>query len=239
VAGKNRPYSPLVFWSFRMMVGLGFAMLGIGLWSVYLRWRGRLFESRWLHRAALAMGPSGFVAVLAGWITTEAGRQPYTIYGLLRTVDSESPIAAPAVAASLVAFVVVYFVAFAAGLFFILRLMNRPPETGEPEISAKEPIRAAGITPGLAPLVVGARHDARPSLRLGGTDCFCGSRLCRSRRLRSPGLALPVRSRLRRDRDIVLSLHCPRIRHDLGSRVANSLAFLLVGASVLIPMILA
>ena len=153
---KDRPYSPLVFWSFRTMVGLGFAMLGIGLWSLYLRWRGRLFKSRWLHRAALAMGPSGFVAVLAGWITTEAGRQPYTIYGLLRTVDSASPIAAPAVAASLVAFVVVYFVAFAAGLFFILRLMNRPLETREPEISAKEPIRAAGITPGLAPLVAGA-----------------------------------------------------------------------------------
>ena len=153
---SDRPYSPLVFWSFRTMVGLGFAMLGIGLWSLYLRWRGRLFESRWLHRAALAMGPSGFVAVLAGWITTEAGRQPYTIYGLLRTVNSASPIAAPAVAASLVAFVVVYFVAFAAGLFFILRLMNRPLETREPEISAKEPIRAAGITPGLAPVVAGA-----------------------------------------------------------------------------------
>ena len=89
---------------------------------------------------------------MAGWITTEAGRQPYTVYGLLRTVDSASPIAAPAVAASLVAFVVVYFVAFAAGVFFILRLMNKEPHQGEPEIAAAEPIRAAGLTPGLAPV---------------------------------------------------------------------------------------
>ena len=137
------------------MVGLGLAMLGLGLWSLYLRWRGRLFDTPWLHRAALIMGPSGFLAVLAGWITTEAGRQPYTVYGLLRTVDSASPIAAPAVAASLVTFVVVYFITFGAGVFFILRLMNKPPHEGEPEIVATEPIRAAGLTPGLAPALVG------------------------------------------------------------------------------------
>ena len=152
---SDRPYAPLVFWSFRTMVGLGLAMLGLGLWSLYLRWRGRLFDTPWLHRAALIMGPSGFLAVLAGWITTEAGRQPYTVYGLLRTVDSASPIAAPAVAASLVTFVVVYFITFGAGVFFILRLMNKPPHEGEPEIVATEPIRAAGLTPGLAPALVG------------------------------------------------------------------------------------
>ena len=60
-------------------------MFGLGLWSAVLRWRGRLYRRAWLHRAALAMGPSGFVAVLAGWVTTEVGRQPYTVYGLLRT----------------------------------------------------------------------------------------------------------------------------------------------------------
>ena len=69
------------------------------------------------------MGPTGFVAVLAGWITTEVGRQPYTVYGLLRTAQSVSPIAAPAVGASLIAFIVVYFVVFGAGIFYILRLM--------------------------------------------------------------------------------------------------------------------
>jgi cytochrome bd ubiquinol oxidase subunit I len=144
------PDSPLIFWSFRVMVGLGFAMLGIGLWSLYLRWQGKLYDSPWLHRAALMMGPAGFIAVLAGWITTESGRQPFTVYGLLRTADSLSPIAAPAVGASLIAFVVVYFTVFAAGVFYILRLMNAPPHAGETEKVTEGPIRTAGVTPGLA-----------------------------------------------------------------------------------------
>src|SRR5690606_5320391 len=108
--------------------------------------RKRLFEDRWLHRAALIMGPSGFVAVLAGWITTEVGRQPYTIYGLLRTSDSLSPIDAPAVGTSLIAFIVVYFVVFGAGVFYLFRLMNRSPDAGEEELG-EGPVRTAGITP--------------------------------------------------------------------------------------------
>ncbi len=80
---ENWPPVAIVFWSFRTMVGIGFLMLGVGLFSLYARWRGILFESRWLHRYALAMGPAGFVAVIAGWVTTEVGRQPFTVYGLL------------------------------------------------------------------------------------------------------------------------------------------------------------
>ncbi len=102
---------------------------------------------RWLHRTAFVMGPSGFVAVLAGWITTEAGRQPYTVYGLLRTAESVSPVDAPAVATSLALFAAVYFAVFGAGVFYILRLMARPPHPGEEGIPKGEPIRAAGITP--------------------------------------------------------------------------------------------
>ena len=75
----------IVFWSFRIMVGLGFAMLGLGIWSLWARWRKVLYRDSWLHMAAIAMGRSGFVAVLAGWVTTEVGRQPFTVYGLLRT----------------------------------------------------------------------------------------------------------------------------------------------------------
>lgn len=143
-----RPKAALIFWTFRIMVALGFAMLGLGLWAAWARWKGRLYDQRWLHRAAIAMGPAGFVAVLCGWITTEVGRQPFTVYGLLTTADSASPIEAPAVAASLIAFIVIYFVVFGVGTFYILRLMKKPPEQGAPDDGRLDgPIRAAGTTP--------------------------------------------------------------------------------------------
>jgi len=146
----QRPPAEIVFWSFRLMVGIGFAMLGIGIWSLLRRLqKDKLYEDRWLHRAALLMGPSGFVAVLAGWITTEVGRQPYTIYGLLTTAQSASPIAAPAVATSLVAFIIVYFFVFGAGVFYILRLCGKSPDHVAPEIE-HGPSHAAGINPGPA-----------------------------------------------------------------------------------------
>jgi cytochrome d ubiquinol oxidase subunit I len=148
------PATPIVFWSFRIMVALGFAMLGLGGWSVLARLRKQLYQWRWLHRAAVAMGPAGFVAVLAGWVTTEVGRQPFTVYGLLTTAQSRSPLAAPAVAASLAAFALVYFFAFGAGTYYLLRLMAKPPERQEPE-PPNAPQRAAGITP--APAVSSLR----------------------------------------------------------------------------------
>jgi cytochrome d ubiquinol oxidase subunit I len=93
------------------------------------------------------MGPAGFVALVCGWFVTEVGRQPYTVYGLLRTVDSVSPIATPAVASSVAAFVAVYLTVFGAGIFYILRLMRRPPQPQESEPEAGIPLRSAGITP--------------------------------------------------------------------------------------------
>ena len=145
VPRADQPPVGIVFWSFRIMVAIGFAMLGVGLWALIRRVQTRLYESSWLHRAALLMGPSGFVAVLAGWITTEVGRQPYTVYGLLRTADSLAPIDAPAVGASLLAFIVIYFFVFGAGTFYVLRLMNRVP--GAPDDDPEGPTRTAGITP--------------------------------------------------------------------------------------------
>ncbi len=156
---KDWPNGPLVFWSFRVMVGIGFAMLGLGLWSLYARWRGGLAEARLLQRAAVLMGPAGFVAVICGWIVTEVGRQPYTVYGLLRTADSISPIAAPAVATSLAAFVVVYFAVFGAGTFYILRLMGKSPSTGVAGPDPKQPTRAAGIMPAPAKALGSANPD--------------------------------------------------------------------------------
>jgi len=140
------PPVPIVFWSFRIMVGLGFAMLGLGLWSLVARARKRLYDWPWLHRAAIVMGPSGFVAVIAGWVTTEVGRQPYTVYGHLLTAQSHSPLGAPAVAVSLIAFVLVYCAVFGAGIWYMLHLMRSPPRPGEAE-PAHEPVRTAGITP--------------------------------------------------------------------------------------------
>jgi len=144
----ERPGAEIVFWSFRLMVALGLAMFGVGLWSAWARYRGRLFEARWLLRAAVLMTPAGFGAVLAGWVTTEVGRQPWTVYGLLRTSESASPIDAAAVGTSLVVFVLVYFVVFGAGTYYALRLMGRPPAAGRAEESWLT--RTAGITPGPA-----------------------------------------------------------------------------------------
>jgi cytochrome d ubiquinol oxidase subunit I len=142
----ERPPAEIIFWSFRVMVGLGFMMLALGLWSLVARLRKRLYDWTWLHRFALVMGPAGFVAVIAGWITTEVGRQPWVIYGLMRTADARAPIAAPAVAASLVTFVIVYFIVFGAGVHYILKLMRHPPHPGE-SAEARAPIRTGGITP--------------------------------------------------------------------------------------------
>ncbi|MGV8832220.1 MAG: cytochrome ubiquinol oxidase subunit I [Devosia sp.] len=147
---EDRPNAMIPFFTFRIMVGLGFAMLGIGLWSLWARYRKNLYTNKWLLRAALPMGGSGFVAVLAGWYTTEVGRQPFTVYGLLRTADSLSPVAAPAVGASLLAFIVVYFVVFGAGVFYLFRLFRRPPLEIEDKELDKGPTRAAGVVPGLA-----------------------------------------------------------------------------------------
>jgi cytochrome bd ubiquinol oxidase subunit I len=154
---ENWPVVPVVFWSFRVMVGMGLLMLTLGAFSLVARVRRKLFDWPLLHRFAVLMGPAGFVAVIAGWITTEVGRQPFTVYGLLRTAESAAPLDAPAVAASLVAFICVYFVVFGAGTIYILKLMSHAPHPGEPglETGPGGAIRTAGITP--APSV----HPAR------------------------------------------------------------------------------
>jgi cytochrome d ubiquinol oxidase subunit I len=153
---EDRPYSPLVFWSFRVMVGLGFLMFAVGVAGLVLRRGGRIYRARWLQHIMVCMAPSGFVALLAGWVTTEVGRQPFTVYGMLRTTDSVSPIALPGVATSLAAFAVVYLIVFGAGLVFLLRLTMKPPEPGETGPTPAEPSRSHGIMPGPVADVVAA-----------------------------------------------------------------------------------
>ena len=135
------------FYAFRIMVGMGVLMLIMGIWSLILRRKGRLYDTPLMLKAAVAMGPAGFVAVICGWIVTEVGRQPFTVYGLLRTEDSLSPITTPMVATSIIAFVLVYFTLFGAGLVYILRQMRQPPLTAESTLDAKKPNLAAGFVP--------------------------------------------------------------------------------------------
>lgn len=152
------PPVPYVFFAFRVMVALGFLMFAVGIAGLVYRLRRRLYHARRLHQLMVLMAPSGFVALLAGWTVTETGRQPYLVYGLLRTADAASPIGAPGVAASLIGFVLVYLIVYGAGILFILRLMLRPPVAGEPG-HPKQPTRTAGIMPGPA----GATED-QPAL---------------------------------------------------------------------------
>ncbi len=155
VPRADRPPVAVVFWSFRVMVGLGILMFLLGAASLWLRRGQRIYTNRWLQRASVAMAPAGFLAILAGWTVTEVGRQPFTVYGLLRTVDSVSPIGLPGVATSLAAFAVVYLLVFGAGMAFLIRMVSRPPVAGEPGPQSDQPMRSAGITPGPASLAGG------------------------------------------------------------------------------------
>ena len=130
-APEDRPNSTVVFWSFRIMVGLGMLMIAVGLWSVWLRLRGSLYSSRPFLYFTLWMGPSGLIAVLAGWFTTEVGRQPWVVYGLMRTADGASNHSYTQLGVTLVMFVVVYFALFGAGLGYMMRLVRKGPKTDE------------------------------------------------------------------------------------------------------------
>ncbi len=147
-APKDQPYVPLVFYSFRVMVAIGFAMIGLGLFGAYLLWRGRLFQSRKFLRAQSLAMPLGFIAVLTGWIVTEVGRQPYIVYGVMRTADGVTPsLTGGSVMTTLVAFGLVYAIIFGAGMFYMIRLAVRGPQADQqPEHGGhpKRPLSAAG-----------------------------------------------------------------------------------------------
>jgi len=136
---QDRPNSAIVFWTFRLMVGLGFLMLLLGVCGAWLRWRGRLFESRRFLRLVTLMGPTGLIALLAGWITTEVGRQPWVVYGVMRTAEGVSNEPVLELSTTLVAFVAVYCILFGTGIRYMLRLVAIGPEegTGEQPASAE------------------------------------------------------------------------------------------------------
>jgi cytochrome d ubiquinol oxidase subunit I len=141
---------PIVFFAFRVMVGLGLLMIAVGVASMVLRWRGALYDTRWLHYAMIAMSPAGFVAMLAGWTVTEVGRQPYTVFGQLRTADSVSPVALPAVSWSAACVLVTYVVAFGIGLAYLLRFLAKPPKEREAGPYPALALRLSGNVPASA-----------------------------------------------------------------------------------------
>jgi cytochrome d ubiquinol oxidase subunit I len=113
------------------MVGLGMLMILLGIWSLGLRWRGKLWESRVFLRFAVWMGPAGVLAILAGWFTTEIGRQPWTVYGLLRTADAVSAHGELQLSITLSIFIVVYIAVFGTGIGYLMRLIRVGPESHE------------------------------------------------------------------------------------------------------------
>jgi cytochrome bd ubiquinol oxidase subunit I len=126
-APEDRPNSTVVFWTFRVMVGLGLLMIALGLCAAWATLRKRLFTSRFLLRFAFFMGPTGLIAMLAGWYTTEIGRQPWVVYGLMRTEDAVSAHSASQVGLTLAIFVVVYLMLFGAGTLYGIKLIRRGP----------------------------------------------------------------------------------------------------------------
>ncbi len=126
---EDRPPVLWVFWSFRLMVGIGTLMSLTGLFALVLYFRKRLFEARWFRYWCMAMFPAGFIAVIAGWCVTEIGRQPYLVQGVIRTAESVSPVPNPAVGMSLAAFVLTYAAIFGAGSYYIVKLIRKGPES--------------------------------------------------------------------------------------------------------------
>lgn len=138
-AKEDRPPVWITFWAFRVMVGMGLVMIALGVWGAALWLLKRIDGAKLYQRALVLAAPSGFVAVLAGWIAAEVGRQPWVVYGVLRTADAVSPVPAGSVALSLLFFMVVYAIVFSAGALYILRLMAKGPETDEPPPKSDEP----------------------------------------------------------------------------------------------------
>lgn len=129
----ERPNATAVFWSFRVMIILAILMLLLGSLGAFLWKKETLFTHNTFLRFALLMGPSGLIALLAGWFTTELGRQPWTVYGLLRTADASSLQGVNEMTFSLILFVVVYTMIFGTGIRYLFRLIKKGPEALPPE----------------------------------------------------------------------------------------------------------
>ena len=147
---EDRPNPIIPFFAFRIMVGIGMIMIALGAIGAVLWLRGRLYSNRLFLQAMQFAAPLGFIAVLSGWFVAEVGRQPWTVYGILRTADSVSPVPGGSVLFSLILFVLAYGVIFGAGIYYIAKLVRAGPEAtppiedhteGDP---SRRPMEAAG-----------------------------------------------------------------------------------------------
>jgi cytochrome d ubiquinol oxidase subunit I len=156
----QRPPVAIPFFAFRIMVGCGGIMLGIVLLGGWLRWCGRLYNTPLFLLLVQLVAPIGFVAVIAGWCVTEVGRQPWTVYGLLRTAQSVSPsLTSFDVAISLAGYMLVYLLIYPAGLSLMLRIVRKGPEHSDERVPRIESRRPA------APVVGGALGLAKGEIR--------------------------------------------------------------------------
>jgi cytochrome d ubiquinol oxidase subunit I len=153
----RQPQMGWVFYGFRVMYGIAIVMFGIAVASLWLRWRGRLFNTRWFLRTLVIMTPSGIVATLGGWYLAETGRQPWVIYGILRTIDAVSPVPADALLSSLIAFICIYGLFLTAFVLFAVRMIRRGPQGAPAQAEASGSLKQA-----LKPRVMNAPVGASP-----------------------------------------------------------------------------
>src|SRR5258705_967837 len=139
----RQPQMGMVFYGLRVMYGIAIIMFGLGVASLWLRWEGRLFTTRWFLRALVIMAPSGILATLGGWYLAETGRQPWVIYGMLRTMDAVSPVPAGVLLSTLILFVCIYALFMAAFLAFALRMIRRGPEAAPAQAEASGSLKHA------------------------------------------------------------------------------------------------
>jgi cytochrome d ubiquinol oxidase subunit I len=139
----RQPQMGWVFYSFRVMYGTAIVMFGVAIASLWLRWQGRLFANRWFLRTLVAMTPSGIVATLSGWYLAETGRQPWVIYGVLRTLDAVSPVPADALLSSLIAFICIYALFLTAFVLFALQMIRRGPKAAPAQAEASGSLKQA------------------------------------------------------------------------------------------------
>jgi len=154
----RQPRMGIVFYAFRVMFGLAIIMFGLGVASLWLRWHGRLFTTRWFLRALVIMSPSGVVATLGGWYVAETGRQPWVIYNILLTADAVSPVPGKVLLSTLIGFVSVYALFMTAFLVFTLRFIRRGPDAAPAQAEA-----SGSLKPALKPRVMEARSRLRPA----------------------------------------------------------------------------